>query len=226
MYLCMSLNKRGRGSLVGTPFANEVEKGFTFSQITSSILSGAKHLISFSSRSGRRRPTTESDFTNSNGFTASDFTIVNGPPAVDSTDKGHELPIITPHPPLNLPKPPLAKTSADKVSVSATVARPTSPFSRPAIFHPITRGGRSETAGGINVVTSTHKYEDSFEDAELAEVVKAYTKGTPHSWDSATPADISVSDALSGEGSIASSVGGGLTTKAKEGKEPLHHALR
>ena len=208
----MNLNKRGRESLIGTPFADEVEKGFTFSQIAWSIVSGAKNLISFGSRGNRSHSATESDFTNSNGFINSNFTIVNNP-AGDVNGTGPVLPVVATYPPLNLTTPAPAKTTVDKISVSATVARPTSPFSRPTVFHSITRNGPPPEIGAINVVTSTHKHEDSLGTAGL---VESRHRIPPFTWAPKAPVDISASGATAEQGNGASSVGGVVTAKAAE----------
>jgi len=210
--LYMNLNKRGRESLIGTPFADEVEKGFTFSQIAWSIVSGAKNLISFGSRGSGSHSATESDFTNSNGFINSNFTIVNNP-ADNVNGKGPVLPAIATYPPMNITTPVPAKTTVDKISVSATVTRPTSPFSRPAVFHGITRNGPSPEVGAINVVTSTHKHEDSLGAGGL---VESRVRIPPSTWGPRAPVDISFSGATAEGGNGATSVGGIVTAKATE----------
>lgn len=212
IYLYMIMNKRGRESLVGTPFANdEVEKAFTFSQIASSIVSGARHLISFGSKGRRRHSVTESDFTNSNGFAASNFTIVNNPVGVSSS-KGPILPVVTPQPPLNLTTPAPAKMSTNDISVSASVMRPTSPFSRPAFFRPVIGNGLSQSSGVINVAKSVHRHQDSLEDAELVRVIEDRARSPPHFRGPTAPVDIRVSDAIAEDGDGAPAV----ATKAKE----------
>jgi len=117
--LYMTLNKRGRESLVGTPFANDaVEKGFTLSQIASSIAHSARRLMGMGSRGSNEPHTvTESDFTNSNGFTVSGFTTNSG--------KGPVLPFAESRHPSEITAPAPAKISwqTDKVlpSIPASV---------------------------------------------------------------------------------------------------------
>jgi hypothetical protein len=216
IYLYMAMNKRGRESLVGTPFASdEVEKGFTLSQIASSIVSGARHLISFGSKGSRRHSVTKSDSTNSNGFIASNFTIVNKP-AAGSWSKELVPPVVAPPPPLNFTAPAPAKMSSNGISVSATVIRPTSPFSRP-LFRTGAGNGLSQSAGVISVVKSSHRHQDSLEDAELAQVINR-ARSTPHAREFAAVLRINVSDAIAEDDGGVSVVGEELKTKAKGGR--------
>lgn len=225
--LYRSMNKRGRDSLAGTPFADEVERGFSLSQVASHLVSGARHLISFGTKGGRRKSVTESDFTDSNGFTASNFAIVNNNGTSSTNGKGGPiLPVVAPQPPIDLPPPASTSTAANDVSAIVSNARPTSPFSRANPFRAAPIAGHShkgsKSAGGISVVTNTHTYEDDSSDSvELSEIVEVRPKG-PYYRDPATGAleraDINVSDAIAEEGSAAASSAAGVrgATKAEQ----------
>lgn len=197
--LYMHLNKKGREGLVGTPFQDEIERGFTFSHVASTLMSQARHLISFTAGTrGRKKSVSESDFTDSNGFTASNFTIVNkglgaesNPHAAESTS-GPILPVVAPQAPLNIALPAPAPVAASQSmhsttsSGSGTTPRPSSPFTRPLATMPSmpslfrstnikSSASSSAPVSGISVVTSTQTYMDrsgaaSVESMELTEL--------------------------------------------------------
>ncbi|KAF8313884.1 hypothetical protein DL93DRAFT_2080825 [Clavulina sp. PMI_390] len=156
IYLLRRLHIKGRSGLMASPFrVDEVERGFTFSQVASSIRSQVKHLISFSPR-GRSKnghgattttATTEFGGLSTAGAGASGFTESNvsvNKPRLSAEGKGLPLlPLVSPYTPLKVqlpantrsapaPPPYAAGAEAPKAnSVAFNAARPRSPINFP-----------------------------------------------------------------------------------------------